>query len=204
MTAVLAIAIAILSLLLLALVSAIVLVLRDAATKEAAAVLPECTRNVIERARDRLPEDARARFEEEWPAGFEDAIERRPAWALMQAISLYRGAGQIARVLEPATAPTSGRDRPWTAKVPGGGGIVRWADLLRKMSLRRLLARLEAIRARRTPSISAGRFLFILLLLSYEIWGTLVLPAAKSLILTVGLIALALVTVIETWLKNRR
>ena len=204
MTAVLAIAIAALSLLFLAFVSAIVLVLKDAATKEAAAVLPECTRSVIDRARKRLPEDARKRFEEEWPAGFEEAIERRPAWALMQAISLYRGAGQIARVLEPATASNSGRGSGWIVRVPGGERIGRWANLFRKFPLRRWFSWLSEVRERRAPSISGGRFLFILAMLAFQAWGALLFTGSKSIIIPVAVVALAVVTLIESWLDNRR
>lgn len=96
------------------------LILRDAMNKEAAAVIPERTRSLIERAKNRLPEEARPRWEEEWPAGFADAIDKRPVWALREAISLYRGARKIAAELKPAVAPASshkGMARPAISSV---------------------------------------------------------------------------------------
>lgn len=54
------------------------LIPRDAMNKEAAAVIPERTRSLLERAKNRLPEEARPRWEEEWPTGFAEAIEKRP------------------------------------------------------------------------------------------------------------------------------
>lgn len=72
----LTIATAIGSLLVLALIGALLLVLKDAANKEAAAIIPEFTRSLIRKAQEVLPEEARARFEEEWSAGFEEAIEK--------------------------------------------------------------------------------------------------------------------------------
>jgi len=128
---ILTIAVAIGSLSILALITALLLVLKDAANKEAAAVIPECTRSLIRKAQGALPEEARTRFEEEWSAGFEEAIEKRPAWALVQAISLYRGARQISRELKPALAsPGSGRPGWWT--IAGGTArISRWAATAR-------------------------------------------------------------------------
>jgi hypothetical protein len=107
----LSLAISILGLVLLVFGSVILLILRDAMTKEAAAVIPERTRSLIERAKNRLPEEARPRWEEEWPAGFAEAIEKRPVWALREAISLYRGARRIAVEMEPAPATTSSSRR---------------------------------------------------------------------------------------------
>ena len=99
------------------------LILRDAMNKEAAAVIPERTRSLIERAKNRIPEEARPRWEEEWPAGFAEAIEKRPVWALREAISLYRGARKIAAELEPAVASAGGHKgmaRPAISSVEGG------------------------------------------------------------------------------------
>ena len=84
------------------------LVLKSAATKEAEAILPTATRGFIDRARDRLPAGARPRWEEEWPAGFQEAIEKRPLWALREAIYLYMSAARVARALEPVPAKTGG------------------------------------------------------------------------------------------------
>jgi hypothetical protein len=84
------------------LVAVLWLVGKSAVTQEASNVLPDATRTLIDRAKNRLPEEARQRYEEEWPAGFEEAIEKRPIWAFREAVSLYRGAGRIARALEPS------------------------------------------------------------------------------------------------------
>lgn len=81
------------------------LVGKSAVTQEASNVLPDATRRLIDRTKDRLPEEARSRYEEEWPAGFDEAIEKRPIWAFREAVSLYLGARQIARELEPAPVP---------------------------------------------------------------------------------------------------
>jgi len=86
-----------------ALLATLWLVLKAAVSQEAAAVIPEASRSLLKRAKERLPLDAQPRWEEEWPAGFEQAIERRPIWALREALSLYLGAGRIARELEPST-----------------------------------------------------------------------------------------------------
>lgn len=83
------------------------LVGKSAVTQEASNVFPDATRSLIVRAMDRLPEDARKRYEEEWLAGFEEAIEKRPIWAFREAVSLYRGAGRIARELAPAPEPAA-------------------------------------------------------------------------------------------------
>ena len=163
------------SLLLLVVGATIFLVLKDAAAKEAAAVLPECTRNLISRAKDQLPEGARERFEEEWLAGFEEAIEKRPAWALAQAISLYRGARQISRELKPAPAP-SGAGRPaWGSFASGTAKLSEWASTARSSRTRRWATRMvEAIsemlppqaRRRFSPrTLLAGSILYLPLLL---------------------------------------
>jgi hypothetical protein len=115
------------------------MVLKDAAKKEAAAVLPECTRSLIRRAQNRLPEEARTRFEEEWPAGFEESIEKRPAWALAQAVSLYRGARQIAAELEPAPASASAGGPAWIRGFPGTTWIGQWAAAIHNL-YRRIFA----------------------------------------------------------------
>jgi len=86
------------------------LVGKSAVTQEASNVLPDATRRLIGRAKNRLPEDARKRYEEEWPAGFEEAIEKRPIWAFREAVSLHHGARRIARELEPTPVP-AGRGR---------------------------------------------------------------------------------------------
>jgi hypothetical protein len=108
-------------------VALLVLILKSAVNKEAEAVLPATTRSLIDRARKKLPEEARPRWEEEWPAGFDLAIEKRPIWALREAISLYRGARNMARAYEPAPARI-GRGRPLgdlgSFLATGAGGLV--------------------------------------------------------------------------------
>jgi hypothetical protein len=123
----------IVAVLLLALASMFWLILRDAMSKEAAAVIPERTRSLIARAKDRLPEEARPRWEEEWPAGFAEAIEKRPVWALREAISLYRGARRIAAELEPAVA-SAGRDSGVTSPTSSPfAGMTSYARLIARL-----------------------------------------------------------------------
>lgn len=110
---------------------------KSAVTQEASNVLPDATRSLVDRAMNRLPEDARRRYEEEWPAGFEEAIEKRPIWAFREAVSLYRGARRIARALEPTPA-VRGRGRVGLAAdsaVAGATGILgRFQRLLNRLS----------------------------------------------------------------------
>jgi hypothetical protein len=132
--------VAIISLIGIGLLAFVVLVLKDAASKEAAAIIPACTRNLIDRAKCQLPDGERERWEEEWLAGFEKAIEERPVWALFQAISNLRGARQIARQLQPAPASPSNR---WAGLTGVAAGTAKLGDWLgeRSSRLRDLITR---------------------------------------------------------------
>jgi len=198
-----AVMLAIGALLLLAVVTAIMLVLKDAAAKEAAAVLPECTRNLIGRAKDQLPEGARQRFEEEWLAGFEEAIERRPAWALVQAISLYRGARQISRELKPATAPSGAGRTAWSSFATGTAKLSEWASTARNSRPRRWATRIaDAIsemvppQARKTfsPRTLLGALILYTPLVLRVIFGIPLFSAAGA-IFTIGCLGMALLVV---------
>ncbi|HET7052791.1 MAG TPA: hypothetical protein VFI09_02600 [Solirubrobacterales bacterium] len=84
-------------------------VLRALLTKEAQAVVPALSRNLLRQAVERLPTEHRSRFQEEWAAELGDAIEERPLWALLESASLYQRAGRIAAELEPVATPVRAR-----------------------------------------------------------------------------------------------
>lgn len=116
------------------------LVVKTAASQEAASVVPGVTKRVLTQAKSQLPSDAQPRWEEEWPAGFEVAIEKRPLWALREALSLYVGARRIARELEPATAPAGVSGRLGEIKTSAAarfGWLLdrfsRWLDFYRRV-----------------------------------------------------------------------
>jgi Na+-translocating ferredoxin:NAD+ oxidoreductase RnfG subunit len=84
MSTVVSVVLALFGLLAAALLGALWLVLKAAVSQEAASVLPAATRSLLHRAKMRLPLEAQPRWEEEWPAGFHNAIEKRPIWALRE------------------------------------------------------------------------------------------------------------------------
>lgn len=64
-------------------------ILQALAGKEAEAAIQALTADLLRRAERRLPAGQRARFAEETRAGLLRFSERRPLWALLQAVSLY-------------------------------------------------------------------------------------------------------------------
>jgi hypothetical protein len=149
-----------------AVLAAFFLIVKAAVSQEAASVLPEATRNLLERAKDRLPEEGRARWEEEWPAAFERAIEKRPIWAFREAISLYLGSRRIAKALQPAAAPAEvhegqDRDRVASSLAAGAGQLLSGLSKV-SSTLRKVLVWLDAAFERAFGSgEGAARRLFI-------------------------------------------
>jgi len=139
------------------------LVIKAAVNQEAASVVPGITKSLLEQAKSQLPSDAQPRWEEEWPAGFKAAIEKRPIWALREAFSLYVGARRIARSLEPATAPAGVAGRFGSIRMTAAA---RFGWLLNQLSkglefYRDLFAQFSEQLDRRLPSRSNRRFLLL-------------------------------------------
>ncbi|HWO83597.1 MAG TPA: hypothetical protein VNM38_07395 [Solirubrobacterales bacterium] len=178
MSMILGVALALLGLIAAAVLGAFWLVLKAAMNQEAASVVPAMTRGLLTRARARLPQDAQPRWEEEWPAGFEEAIEKRPIWAMRQAMSLYAGAGRIARELEPATE-AAGKASPRLGSV--GSSAIANIDRIRGPLgkvwefLRRLDADVALQLRRIYGSTSQMRLMNSARILAYLIWLILLL-----------------------------
>lgn len=77
-------------------------------SSELEAAIPELAKGMLQKAIERLPEESRERFAEEWAAGLKVPLEKQPLVALAQAISLYQRARRIAAELEPSTVSVQG------------------------------------------------------------------------------------------------
>lgn len=77
---------------------------------ELEAAVPELAQGLLEKAVERIPAEHRPRLEEEWTAGLKGSLQKRPLWALLQAVSLYQKAGHIAAELEPAPVSVHGNE----------------------------------------------------------------------------------------------
>ena len=77
-------------------------VLQALAGKEAEAIIQALASDLLRRTERRLPAGQRARFSEETRAGLLRFSEKRPAWALLQAFSLFFSAraGRLAEEFE--------------------------------------------------------------------------------------------------------
>jgi DNA-binding transcriptional ArsR family regulator len=77
-------------------------VLQALAGKEAEAIVQSLASDLLRRTERRLPVGQRARFSEETRAGLLRFSEKRPAWALIQALSLFLSArgGRLAEEFE--------------------------------------------------------------------------------------------------------
>ena len=112
------------------------LILRTAVTKEIEAVLPILMTWLLRRARDKLPEEERDRWEEEWGAGFGPAMETRPIWGFREALCLYLSAARVARTLESVSVRQRGLGRLREFR----GSIVARAEDFQRALIARVIA----------------------------------------------------------------